>query len=689
MAEQPDDQQVLDTVGKYLHRFISEGKRSNFPILSKINEEKAIRIWIQACLFIDKHLENNKAVQIQQLGTFTFSSKRLDIGNNKIIIVQRPVFLLSERLAQTHGLTYTKHHVSGEIPVVTMNFTAIAILMNEERDLVEGCIREILQALSRVIAYREPVQFMFYNIGYLLVRDFRARAKFTPSFIKKMDGTGHLTNLIESKKNKSGAKRSAGKGQKRQKSADSFKSETDKQKQICDNRVDLPVIENDHVHATSSVPLAGLVSTDPRDLLPKQSSQEPATTSKKCPLEFKERPVLTDEKTNFTESNRVNSGRSEAINSGTSGTGSRRSNMQTSSLPLLDEDDICYAAFQRKMLLEEKRRREAQADAVLQRYQDHKDKIALEDERLELDLARARAKDVADANLLTALKSSESELAKLRRDSKYSARAYIFKDRPLTPARFQKQQQYSNALAEQVDIKHQKKIAHLNNKDKNEREEQINLSNEIQEINHTYHADVRANQKAYRRALTSQIKVKELIQKESSKQEELVEPSIPTGTYFGRHHDDTPHWKAQKGKGTLAEERARAKAIFKAQVAMVNEKKRKAIKDYLSRQESECQVLRRTKTELHQEQKFNYENFVSRRKSLEANWINHAMEKRAKEKEHTKFTKTELLLNEKEAALYEKYPMLFKAKPTGYHSGRFKSNIWRESRYIPGSRLMV
>ena len=47
-----------------------------------------------------------------------------------------------------------------------MNYTAIAIAMGRERDLVEGCIREILQALSRVISYREPVQFLFYNIGY-------------------------------------------------------------------------------------------------------------------------------------------------------------------------------------------------------------------------------------------------------------------------------------------------------------------------------------------------------------------------------------------------------------------------------------------------------------------------------------------------------------------------------------------
>lgn len=83
-----------------------------------------------------------------------------------------------------------------------MNFTSIAISSGHDRDLVESLIREILQALSRVIAYRDPVEFPFYNIGYLVVRDFKARCKFNPGFIKKMDGTGELSKILESKKNK-------------------------------------------------------------------------------------------------------------------------------------------------------------------------------------------------------------------------------------------------------------------------------------------------------------------------------------------------------------------------------------------------------------------------------------------------------------------------------------------------------
>lgn len=55
-----------------------------------------------------------QGVQIPSLGTFTFSQKKLDIGNNKFILIQRPVFNISEKFAQSQGLQYAKHHVPGK-----------------------------------------------------------------------------------------------------------------------------------------------------------------------------------------------------------------------------------------------------------------------------------------------------------------------------------------------------------------------------------------------------------------------------------------------------------------------------------------------------------------------------------------------------------------------------------------------
>ena len=56
----------------------------------------------------------SQGVTIAGLGTFTFSQKKIDVGSNKFIVIQRPVFVLSEKFAQTHSLQHTKQHTSGE-----------------------------------------------------------------------------------------------------------------------------------------------------------------------------------------------------------------------------------------------------------------------------------------------------------------------------------------------------------------------------------------------------------------------------------------------------------------------------------------------------------------------------------------------------------------------------------------------
>lgn len=50
----------------------------------------------------------SQGVQISGLGTFTFTRQKLEVGNHKFILVQRPVFIMAEKLVQTHGLKQNK-----------------------------------------------------------------------------------------------------------------------------------------------------------------------------------------------------------------------------------------------------------------------------------------------------------------------------------------------------------------------------------------------------------------------------------------------------------------------------------------------------------------------------------------------------------------------------------------------------
>ena len=58
-------------------------------------------------------MQMQKGVYMPNLGTFSFTLIKLDIGNNKQAVTQRPVFLLSEKFSQLHDLKYTKYHITG------------------------------------------------------------------------------------------------------------------------------------------------------------------------------------------------------------------------------------------------------------------------------------------------------------------------------------------------------------------------------------------------------------------------------------------------------------------------------------------------------------------------------------------------------------------------------------------------
>uniref|UniRef100_A0A8D0H617 Coiled-coil domain containing 81 n=1 Tax=Sphenodon punctatus TaxID=8508 RepID=A0A8D0H617_SPHPU len=153
-------------------------------------------IWATVSEFVEKQLSMNKGVHIPGLGTFSFLRQKLEVGNNKFILIQRPVFLLSEKLAQIHGLKRNKIHTPGDIPIVQLNFIMLSLEGSYHREVVEGCIRETLLFFSRSIATKQNVEFTFKGIGVLIIRDNKVKMKFYKDFLQTMDGSGNLVKAL-------------------------------------------------------------------------------------------------------------------------------------------------------------------------------------------------------------------------------------------------------------------------------------------------------------------------------------------------------------------------------------------------------------------------------------------------------------------------------------------------------------
>ena len=87
-----------------------------------------------------------------------------------------------------------------------------------------------------------------------------------------------------------------------------------------------------------------------------------------------------------------------------------------------------------------------------------------------------------------------------------------------------------------------------------ERREQKELATEIELMRDSHRAKCKLDQRNYRKALSSQIRVKKEVTQKSDEQEELAEPSIPAVPYFGRNHIT---------QDKAIEQKARDRALFK------------------------------------------------------------------------------------------------------------------------------
>ena len=73
-----------------------------------------------------------------------------------------------------------------------MNFTALSNMTAFDRDTVELCVKEVLQAMGRSLAARKNIQFDFGNIGRLVIQDRKAKMRFFRDFIASLDTSGEM-----------------------------------------------------------------------------------------------------------------------------------------------------------------------------------------------------------------------------------------------------------------------------------------------------------------------------------------------------------------------------------------------------------------------------------------------------------------------------------------------------------------
>ncbi|XP_022369830.1 coiled-coil domain-containing protein 81 isoform X2 [Enhydra lutris kenyoni] len=125
--------------------------RQVLPTLLSLSQEEVSAIWANVSEFVERQLSLHKGVQIPGLGTFTFMRQKLEVGNNKFILIQRPMFIMAEKLVQIHGLKQNKRpdtvdsvlsgrEISGKRPNSVLAFPRIELKEMENKPPMETIV---------------------------------------------------------------------------------------------------------------------------------------------------------------------------------------------------------------------------------------------------------------------------------------------------------------------------------------------------------------------------------------------------------------------------------------------------------------------------------------------------------------------------------------------------------------------
>ncbi|XP_060682935.1 coiled-coil domain-containing protein 81-like [Hemiscyllium ocellatum] len=674
---------MLDTV-QYA---IEEIGRNYFLTLSNLTDDDIVNIWANVSAFVDRHMSLQKGVHILGLGTFTFSQQKLDVGH-KLILLQRPVFVMSEKLIQIHGLSYTKQHVSGDIPIVELNFTFLALESPYDRDTVEGCVKETLQIMYRYIASNRNVHFTFKDIGVLTIRNNKIKMKFYREFLNAMDGSGSLVKALS---NRPGT-------------ADSIKSIRD----VCTSRpattnsVLFPRISPGDLNERKSMLLSikeekrenhEALSKPEQNELNRESEQVEKLKEREESREATEMPhvkqshvkqsltpaktsavCLTEDFQKITEHKDLSERLASPNRSPSCQPGIQQPNRQSPKLKASPAtacadhcragQELCYLCMQRALknfpidVSENRRKREEENEQMLQQYQQIKDQEALFQEQCEMLANREINQKISAFNIGIA----EAKKRKKNSKCKDSYKGYIFQNRLLTPPVFLKQQQYARCLTEQIQEKKQREEKKRQDEEFMDRLEQVQLAEDLAVQRQYYQKERHEQIEAYKKALDVQ-------RKEKPRQ---LPASVPDSS--------EPIFGNSEPAGKMEEQKQIAYNLYKEQMQAAADRKRNTILNQLYEQKTELDMLERNRKGLINEHKKRYEDLQRMRKALEKAWTDNVTMKRLKNYEENRYSKARglFLLDQ-----CNKYRRCFQCQRRLSNIGQ--SNIWNSTFITTGT----
>lgn len=331
-----------------------------------------------------------------------------------------------------------------------------------------------------------------------------------------------------------------------------------------------------------------------------------------------------------------------------------------------DMCNLCHGRSRRNIPVsfeEEKKRKDREEDRILQQYQREQDQKAIEVEQ------KRNAEVWEERRKMAAFNKNKAEQQKKQQAIKETNvhPSYIFDLRPLTPPRYVAQDKYHRDLYSQVDSRVQKKYKDKEDREEQERQDQKQLAEDLAKQRGAFLNAKRTTQYHYKNALQAQV---------DNKPEE-VPKAVPDASQpiFGITDNSVEKVNNRK---TMNEDVAQ----HQAETDMHN--KKSALLAKMDKQREEAEALAKIKDEMVNDRSNRFTRNVDNRKGLEEDWFSaHSLKLQREAEDRARFRAPCNLVQEQT----DGYNRCDQCERQPQNGG--ESNIWRDSRYAPGSRIMV
>ncbi|XP_073689044.1 coiled-coil domain-containing protein 81-like [Garra rufa] len=578
-----------------------------------------------------------KGVYIFGLGTFTFCQQKLNLGK-KHILIQRPIFILSEKLSQYYGFQQIKPQAT-DVPVVPLNFSALSAEGPHDRDTVEGCVRETLHLLLRSASTPQSVFHVFPGIGVLTFHQSRVKMMFYPDFISALDSTGKLSSAL-------------------------IKRPETNNSRVSERRCNVP----------RPATFSGL--TLPRISAGEPLRKEPQTRDddgweNRQPADGATATDLTDGLEDECPSNAVRNAEVSRPPGGALDIVTVNRSAADASLMSCEHrragQELCYVCMQRAQRnvplyqSDETRRAEREQERLLMLREHQKDLQYFQKQEMDERRKREDGQRVAAFNLGVA----EAQRRRKAQTSSQSHGSYIFAGRPLTADRQPQRRSYVQELMQEAARRRQMQTQTQQEQRRLDKLHPLQLSEEIALKRSQQLHEKQEMATKYRKALEAQI----------DHRRSEISQRIDAQPVFGLL-DNNP--------AALAEQRRRAQNISEELKNTANDRRREMLEKRLNEQKTEREIMQRDHKELLEERIRHREKLRLLRAACEENWQRSADLKRQRDQEelNTRSFGGQTLTDQ-----LGKYKRCSRCKRNTANCG--DTNIFRDTNYVAGARLML